>query len=373
MNAVYFNELDSFAADWLGALWPEATVDRRDVRNVQPADVADFRRCHFFGGIGGWQVALDLAGWPAERPVWTASCPCQPLSCAGKRGGEKDERHLWPELYRLISECRPSVIFGEQVDSADGLEWLDGISLDLEELDYAVGACDLPAASLGAPQRRQRFFWVGVASGHELGRFGRGAFGTEANCQRERELNGHGRVVPGSASDADYGMGDASVLRQPRSHGSDERIQGSGPRRALGGLGESDRERRDGLDALLLAGQSRQASLEASGHGSHGGLELADGNGQRGERLADGRAAEAPWASEVVYCRDDKYRRVAIERSSFPLAHGIPRDLGRRLPELRGLAKRARANRVGRLKGYGNSIVPQVAAKFIRAFMEVQV
>ena len=54
-----------------------------------------------------------------------------------------------------------------------------------------------------------------------------------------------------------------------------------------------------------------------------------------------------------------------------PLAHGIPRGVGRIFPELRGLDRRARSNRVGRLKGYGNAIVPEVAAEFIAAAMEV--
>jgi len=79
-------------------------------------------------------------------------------------------------------------------------------------------------------------------------------------------------------------------------------------------------------------------------------------------------AAPSTWGDfDLIYCRDEKYRRV--ERGSFPLAHGVPRDMGRRKPELRSMAKRARSNRVGRLKGYGNAIVPAVAAEFIRAVM----
>ena len=61
-------------------------------------------------------------------------------------------------------------------------------------------------------------------------------------------------------------------------------------------------------------------------------------------------ACKRPWDNfDVVTCRDGKARR--IEPSVHPLAHGVP-------------------SRVGRLCGYGNAIVPQVAATFIRAFME---
>src|SRR5262245_12746692 len=114
---IYFNEFDPFSAEWLRQLYPEATVDDRDIRTVQPHEVAAYRRCHFFGGIGGWEYAFRLAGWPADRPVWTGSCPCQPFSAAGKRKGQADERHLWPVFFRFIRECRPPVCFGEQVAS----------------------------------------------------------------------------------------------------------------------------------------------------------------------------------------------------------------------------------------------------------------
>ena len=160
---VYYNELDQFAAAWLRELMrdgliPAGVVDERDIREVQPSDLDGFNQCHFFAGIGGWAYALDLAGW--EGQAWTGSCPCQPLSSAGQRKGHADERHLWPAFFRLIAECRPPVVFGEQVASADGREWLSGIRADLEDVGYAVGAADLCAAGVGAPHIRQRIWWV---------------------------------------------------------------------------------------------------------------------------------------------------------------------------------------------------------------------
>lgn len=104
----YFNENDPFPAAWLVNLYPGATVDARSVADVRPGDVAGHARAHFFAGIGGWEHALSLAGWPDDAPVWTGSCPCQPFSQAGRKRGEQDERHLWPEWLRLIRECSPS-------------------------------------------------------------------------------------------------------------------------------------------------------------------------------------------------------------------------------------------------------------------------
>jgi len=166
----YYNENDPFAVKWLKGLIecgliPKGDVDDRSIIEVEPSDLKGYTQCHFFAGIGGWSYALQLSRWDADRPVWTGSCPCQSLSCAGKGLGEKDERHLWPVFFNLIAELRPPEIFGEQVASKDGREWLSGVRNDLEAVGYAVGAADLPACGVGAPHRRNRLFWVADANG----------------------------------------------------------------------------------------------------------------------------------------------------------------------------------------------------------------
>jgi DNA (cytosine-5)-methyltransferase 1 len=161
----YYNEIDPFAAEWLrnlikaGHIAP-GDVDERSIEDVKPDDLAGYQQCHFFAGIGVWSYALRRAGWPDDRPVWTGSCPCQPFSSAGKGKGFADERHLWPAFYHLIEQCRPRVVFGEQVASKDGLAWLDIVRADLEAAGYAAGALDLCAAGFGAPHIRQRLYWV---------------------------------------------------------------------------------------------------------------------------------------------------------------------------------------------------------------------
>jgi DNA (cytosine-5)-methyltransferase 1 len=172
-----YNDCDPFAAEWLRSLVannciPEGVVDGRPFQELEISELVRYRQCHFFCGIAGWPEALRLAGLQHIAGIWTLSLPCQPLSSAGKQQGEKDERHLWPEFYSLVSECRPAVIFGEQSGSKHGREWIDGVSLDLEELGYAVGTSDLCAASIGAPHIRQRIYWGAVRladSEHDAG------------------------------------------------------------------------------------------------------------------------------------------------------------------------------------------------------------
>lgn len=169
----FYNEIDRFAAQWLRNLIQAdhirpGHVEEKSIADLTPKDLKGFTHAHFFAGIGGWDLALQAAGWPQEVPVWTGSCPCQPFSAAGKRQGVADKRHLWPVWFQLIKKCRPPAIFGEQVASADGRLWLDGVRADLESVGYEVGAADLCAAGVGAPHLRQRLWWVAYAKGKRL-------------------------------------------------------------------------------------------------------------------------------------------------------------------------------------------------------------
>ena len=211
--SAYYNEIDPGAAAWLRELIAQGhiapgDVDERSIEDVTPADLLGYTQCHFFAGIGVWSYALRAAGWPDDRLVWTGSCPCQPFSAAGKGGGIADERHLWPALDWLIQQCRPSVVFGEQVASKDGLAWLDIVSADLEGAGYAIGALDTCAAGFGAPHIRQRLYWAA-----EDLRPADGLANTDCNRRQSRV-----EIRPICAqSNAQYGQrADGSVTRLDR-------------------------------------------------------------------------------------------------------------------------------------------------------------
>tara|TARA_R110002074_G_scaffold69750_1_gene162327 strand:+ start:65 stop:949 length:885 start_codon:yes stop_codon:yes gene_type:complete len=160
----YYNEWDSFAADWLRelikeGLIPDGEVDDRSIADVEPRELKGFTQCHFFAGIGGWSRALELAGWSSDRPVWTGSPPCQPFSNAGKKQGKSDDRHLWPSFFQLIKQCGPPVVFMEQVATSIKSGWLDEVQTDMEAEHYSVGAIVFSASSVGALHRRSRL-WI---------------------------------------------------------------------------------------------------------------------------------------------------------------------------------------------------------------------
>ena len=157
--AVYYNDMDPYAAAWLrrligAGLIPEGDVDERDIRNVSPSDLREYRQCHFFAGFGGWAAILDQVDWPENREIWTGSCPCR----------AQDEQQLWPEFFRLIEACRPRMVLGGQAGGKLGAEWLAAVMLDCEEFGYEVAAAGLPAAAVAAPQIGERF-WFGASAG----------------------------------------------------------------------------------------------------------------------------------------------------------------------------------------------------------------
>ena len=274
----YYNEFEPFAAAWLreliaDGLIAKGDVDERSILDVPADDLRGYRQVHFFAGIGGWSRALRLAGWPDDREVWTGSCPCQPLSSAGQQKGHEDERHIWPAFHDLIAVCQPATVFGEQVASKLGREWLAGVRADLESSGYAVGAADLPAASVGAPHIRQRLWWVADASNY--GRDGRfKKFGRERQKDQQEQRLG--------------------VWREFGGHGED------------GGVADADGGRSDGWRKP-----------------DEGGLQTLQGSGS-GD--SSGPSSTDFWDGEYIPCADGKARRT--QPGIFPLAHGIPNRVG---------------------------------------------
>src|SRR5215207_487941 len=187
----YYNEFDPYAAQWLrnlisAGLIPDGEVDDRSIGLVQPPDLDGFEQCHFFAGLGGWAYATRLAGWPDDRPIWTGSPPCQPFSIAGKGAGVHDKRHLWPDFFRLIRECRPATVMGEQVAGKAGYDWLYGVCADLEGEGYRAEHADIPACAVDAPHRRNRIYWVAVADTASDGQHQQRGAGGEQTGTRER-------------------------------------------------------------------------------------------------------------------------------------------------------------------------------------------
>ena len=175
---VFYNEWDDYAASWLEKLGdnnhiPNGTVSRKSITDHSPHDFDGYDQCHFFAGIGGWPLALRLAGYE-NLPCWTGSPPCQPFSLAGKKLGVNDDRHLAPTWIKLIRAQKPTIIFGEQVASAIAHGWVDELKSNLETEGYAFGFSVLSGRVASAPHERKRIFFgaIKVADAHKM--YGKG-------------------------------------------------------------------------------------------------------------------------------------------------------------------------------------------------------
>ena len=100
---------------------------------------------------------FDGRNWRGKVDCLTGGYPCQPFSVAGKKLGEKDPRHLWPEIKRLISEIEPPICFFENVGGHLRLGF-EQVANDLSELGYKVKAGLFTAQEVGAPHKRERLF-----------------------------------------------------------------------------------------------------------------------------------------------------------------------------------------------------------------------
>ena len=143
--------------------------------------------------------------------IITGGFPCQPFSIAGKQKGTNDDRHLWPEMFRIIKELKPRWIIGENVrgivNIQDGVVF-ETVCTDLESEGYEVQAFNIPAAGVGAPHRRERI-WI-VANSRRTLRQGTELREKNENETRKEDADQHQR----SSSSPELNVANASAGRR---------------------------------------------------------------------------------------------------------------------------------------------------------------
>ena len=148
-------EINDFGNKVLGYYWPDA-YHHRDIHTLNYQLINDELTKRY-----GQE-------WRSDDIVLTGGFPCQPYSVAGKRLGKEDDRHLWPEMLRVISEVKPTYVVGENVSGL--LSWngglvFDEVRADLEAQGYEVAVFVLPAAGVNAPHKRERIWFVAYTNG----------------------------------------------------------------------------------------------------------------------------------------------------------------------------------------------------------------
>jgi DNA (cytosine-5)-methyltransferase 1 len=148
-------EINPFGRRHLAYYWPEA-YHHDDIKTLT-GEIIEHEAKKRYG-----------PDWRADGVILSGGFPCQPYSLAGKRLGKEDERHLWPEMLRVIREIKPDWIVGENVFGL--VNWSDGlvfneVQTDLEAAGYEVQAYVLPACAADAPHRRDRVWIVAHRDG----------------------------------------------------------------------------------------------------------------------------------------------------------------------------------------------------------------
>lgn len=363
--SAYYNENDPVCVEVLRELMRRnvivpGEVDGRSIKEVTANDLRGFTQCHFFAGAGLWSVAARLAGWPDDRALWTGSCPCQPFSQAGKGLGEADPRHLWPDFHRLIDACRPAVVMGEQVAGKAGRDWFHGVRSDLAGSGYEGRAVDIPACSVDAPHIRNRLYWIarsqGMADTDGCGRDGRqeaSQRGAERGTAAERAAGvtlGYA-VEPRSQRYSRHG---GSAAGRALARGSVAAANGGGQLVNAAGIGRgegrSEHEIRRGRDAAANANGADMADAHSDGRSARERHDQAPRHGHSAGST-DGRNGTFWSGADWIVCHDGKARRA--ESSIRLLADGM-------------------AGRIDLWRIAGNSIVPQLAAEVIAAYLEAE-
>ena len=139
IETVAFCEIEPYCQKVLHKHWPDVPI-YPDIKQLRGEDIGS--------------VDIVCGGFP-----------CQPFSCAGKQRGKEDDRYLWPEMFRVIQETKPTWVIGENVANFVNMG-LDDCVLDLEGEGYEVQPFIIPACAINAPHRRDRIWIVGYSKGN---------------------------------------------------------------------------------------------------------------------------------------------------------------------------------------------------------------
>jgi DNA (cytosine-5)-methyltransferase 1 len=326
--------------------------------------------------------------------IITGGYPCQPFSVAGRKKGEKDPRHLWPEYFRLVKECRPTWVIGENVGGHIKLG-LDTVLENLESQGYAVRTFSIPASAVGANHKRERVWIVAYSERNDNQRQISGVNGEEKKISREhREDNSTTRKFSRTSSiwKTDNGnvedtrrslwqgselqrqneneIGEGNANQSERSSSSsksdvaDTKSHGSfnEQKRDIKSLGgKSKKEERRKRNQSSVCSSSRSTEMADTESISSYGRELKQHQKKSGEegttRIKTGRVSsdgantdserlQGQW-SEHQLSESQGEEQIGwngwwqFEPNVGRVAHGVP-------------------SRVDRLKGLGNSLVPYV-------------
>jgi len=315
---------------------------------------------------------FDTDGTPYPDIV-TGGFPCQPFSVAGKQKGTGDDRHLWPEMFRIIKTFKPKFVIGENVKGIVNIQ--DGVVFEtvctnLESEGYEVQAFNIPACGVGAPHRRERIWILATNVAYTVSDDEREAISRSyekaRSLQEEYRKNyGSSRFFSGTSAirNGDRGYEDVANSDTGLCNGEEEQIRTRGqtidPSREGSRDEDVENSRRTLQQRTFLQGENeneiRKGDADQSERPSGSSrYDVANAESSSRNDFQTNTGTSEPETQEIF--RDGS--SVSGEGSWWEFEPNV------------GRVAYGVSGRVHRLKGLGNSIVPQIAEEIGKAIIE---
>src|SRR5690625_1533331 len=332
-----------------------------------------------FSGIGGFDLASEWMGWEnifhceieefprkilnhywpdaisyedikktdfsihnGQIDILTGGFPCQPYSQAGKRLGKEDERHLWPEMLRAITEIKPTWVVGENVYGI--VNWNGGmvfeeVQADLEAEGYEVQPYILPAAAVNAPHQRYRVWFVAYSAGKRRN--------NRCNHRQERYLqdniNGDATEDQSERDGRECRSGQIGNIRNAPNTKSKQSERLQPEQRNLG-----EQEQRESGRINSEMGNANVTDTGIARREERYVPEITDRQGYRTGCDNEIRGSFENFPTQSPVCSRDDGLSTRLDGITFPKWRNES------------------------IKGYGNAIVPQVALQIFKAIEEYE-